>query len=109
MVGWNQKSLWTGLTVLNIILIGKKCQRRGKLSLLELKLREAASTWWKHYQNDREMRGKGKFRNWSKMKDRQKAQFLPQGYEQTLYQRVQNLRQYDKPVKEYTEEFHQLT
>ena len=43
------------------------------------------------------------------MKDRQKTQFLPQGYEQTLYQRVQNLRQYDKPVKEYTQEFHQLT
>ena len=58
MVGWNQKRLWTGLTVLNIILIGKKCQRRGKLSLLELKLREAASTWWKHNQNDREMRVK---------------------------------------------------
>ena len=87
----------------------KEVPEERKVKLVGAKLRGADSTWWKHYQNNRELRGKGKFRDWSKMKDRQKAQFLPQGYEQTLYQRVQNLRQYDKPVKEYTEEFHQLT
>ena len=44
-----------------------------KVKLVGAKLRGAASTWWKHYQNDREMRGKGKIRSWSKMKDKLKA------------------------------------
>ena len=73
-----------------------------KVKFFEAKLRGTATFWWKHYQHDREMRGKGKIRNWSKMKDKLKAQFLPQDYEQTLYQRVQNLWQCDKTVEEYT-------
>ena len=69
----------------------KEVPEERKVKLVGAKLGGAASTWWKHYQNDREMRGKGKIRSWSKMKDKPKAQFLPRDYEQTLYQRVQNL------------------
>ena len=43
------------------------------------------------------------------MKEKLKALFLPQDYEQTLYQRVQNLRQYEKTVKEYAQEFYRLS
>ncbi|KAK2991171.1 hypothetical protein RJ640_015476, partial [Escallonia rubra] len=43
------------------------------------------------------------------MKEKLKAQFLPRDYDQTLYQRVQNLRQHEKTVKEYTQEFHKLS
>ena len=63
-----------------------------KVKLMGAKLRGPASTWCKHYQNDCENRGKGKVRRWDKIKEKLKAQFLPQDYEQTLYQRVQNLR-----------------
>ena len=43
------------------------------------------------------------------MKEKLKAQFFPRDYEQTLYQRVQNLRQREKSVKEYTQEFQRLS
>ncbi|KAF8412801.1 hypothetical protein HHK36_000771 [Tetracentron sinense] len=58
---------------------------------LGAELRGPASTWWKHYQNDREVRGKGKIRRWDKMKEKLKAQFLPRDYEQSLYQKVVDL------------------
>ncbi|KAK2966379.1 hypothetical protein RJ640_021523 [Escallonia rubra] len=80
-----------------------------KVKLVGAKLRGPASTWWKHYQNDRDSRRKAKIQRWDKMKEKLKAQFLPRDYDQTLYQRVQNLRQHEKTVKEYTQEFHKLS
>ncbi|KAK2973809.1 hypothetical protein RJ640_012279 [Escallonia rubra] len=80
-----------------------------KVKLVGAKLRGPASTWWKHYQNDRDSRRKAKIQRWDKMKEKLKAQFLPRDYDQTLYQRVQNLWQHEKTVKEYTQEFHKLS
>lgn len=79
------------------------------MKLVGAKLRAPASTWRKHFQNDREIQGKGKIRRWDKMKEKLKAQFLPRDCEQTSYQRVQNLRQREKIMKEYTREFHRLS
>ena len=87
----------------------KEVPTERKVKLVGAKLRGQASTWWKHYQNDREVRGKRKIRRWDKMKEKLKSQFLPRDYEQTLYQSVQNLRQHLKTVKEYTQEFHRLS
>ncbi|KAH7573435.1 hypothetical protein JRO89_XS03G0148100 [Xanthoceras sorbifolium] len=87
----------------------KEVPQNRKVKLVGAKLRGPASTWWKHYQNDWEIRGKGKVRSWDKMKEKLKAQFLPRDYEEALYQRVQNLWQRDKTVKEYTQEFHRIT
>lgn len=70
------------------------------MKLVGAKLEGPASACWKHYQNDREVRGKGKVRRWAKMKEEPKAQFLPRDYEQTLYQRVKNMRQHEKNVKD---------
>ncbi|KAK2966361.1 hypothetical protein RJ640_021505 [Escallonia rubra] len=80
-----------------------------KVKLVGAKLRGPASAWWKHYQNDRDSRRKAKIQRWDKMKEKLKAQFLPRDYDQTLYQRVQNLWQHEKTVKEYTQEFHKLS
>ena len=57
----------------------KEVPKERKVKLVRAKLRRVTFTWWKHYQNDREMRSKGKKkkRNWSKMKDKLKAQYLP--------------------------------
>ncbi|KAK2993446.1 hypothetical protein RJ640_005140 [Escallonia rubra] len=79
------------------------------VKLVGAKLRGPASTWRKHYQNDRDSRRKANIQRWDKMKEKLKAQFLPRDYDQTLYQRVQNLRQHEKTVKEYTKEFHKLS
>ncbi|GFZ21771.1 hypothetical protein Acr_29g0009330 [Actinidia rufa] len=87
----------------------KEVPTERKVKLVGAKLRGPASTWWRHYQNDREVRAKGKIRRWDKMKEKLKSQFLPRDYEQTLYQSVQNLRQHLKTVKEYTQEFHRLS
>jgi len=37
-----------------------------------------------------------------------KNQFIPIGYELELLKRLQNLRQKDKSMKEYTKEFHKM-
>ena len=87
----------------------KEVPTERKVKLVGAKLRGPASIWWKHYQSDREVRGKRKIRRWDKMKEKLKSQFLPRDYEQTLYQSVQNLRQHLKTVKEYTQEFHWLS
>ncbi|KAK2990469.1 hypothetical protein RJ640_006267 [Escallonia rubra] len=68
---------------------GRKMKRVGP------KLRGPASTWWKHYPNYGDSRRKPKIQRWDKMKEKLKAQFLPRDYNQTLYQRVQNLRQHE--------------
>ncbi|KAK2967260.1 hypothetical protein RJ640_012588 [Escallonia rubra] len=80
-----------------------------RVKLVGAKLGGSASTWWKHYQNDRDSRRKEKIQKWDKMKEKLKAQFLPRDYDQTLYQRVQNLRQREKTLKEYTQEFQKLS
>ncbi|KAK2971902.1 hypothetical protein RJ640_011683 [Escallonia rubra] len=84
-------------------------KRELKVKLVGAKLRGPTSTWWKHYQNDRDSRRKAKIQRWDKMKEKLKAQFLPRDYDQTLYQRVQNLRRHEKTVKEYSQEFHKLS
>ena len=66
----------------------KEVPEERKVKLVGAKLRGPASTWWKHYQNDREVRGKEKVRRWDKMKEKLKAQFWPRDYEETLYQKV---------------------
>lgn len=38
----------------------KEVTKERKVKLLRAKLKGPAPTWWKHYQNDRKMRGNGK-------------------------------------------------
>ncbi|KAF8412741.1 hypothetical protein HHK36_000710 [Tetracentron sinense] len=51
----------------------KEVPEERKVKLVGAKLIGPASTWWKHYQNDREVRGKGNIRRWDKMKEKLKA------------------------------------
>ena len=54
------------------------------------------------------MRGKEKIRTWLKMVNKVKKKFLPTDYQVSLLRKMQNLRQKDMTVKEYTKEFYRL-
>jgi hypothetical protein len=56
---------------------------------------------------NRQRRGKGKFRDWCKMKKKLKEQFFPFKYMQTLYKNLHNLKQFGS-AEEYIETFYPL-
>jgi len=72
------------------------------------KLKEYIAIWWKEVQLDRNRRGIEKITKWDRMVTKLKNQFIPVDYELELLKRLQNLRQKDKSMKEYTEEFHKM-
>ena len=80
--------------------------RKVKITVTRLKGR--ASLWWEHLQTDRQRRGKEKLKTWSNMIKKVKNKFLPADYQVSLLRKMQNLRQKDMTVKEYTKEFYRL-
>ena len=79
-----------------------------KVEIAVTRLKGHASLWWEHLQTDRQRRGKEKMRTWSKMVNKVKKKFFPTNYQVILLRKMQNLRQKDMIVKEYTEEFYRL-
>ena len=72
------------------------------------RLKGHASLWWGHLQTDRQRRGKEKIRTWVKIVSKVKKKFLPVDYQVSLLRKMQNLKQKDMTMKEYTEEFYRL-
>ena len=50
-----------------------------------------------------------KITRWRLMVTKLKAKFIPADYELELFKKLQNLKQKDMTVKDYTEEFYKLT
>ena len=73
-----------------------------------IKLKGHASLWWEHLQIDRKKRGKEKIKTWVKMVNKVKNKFLLADYQVSLLIKIQNLRQKDMTLKEYTEELYRL-
>ena len=86
----------------------KNTPNNRKVKIAVTRLKDHASLWWEHLQIDRKRRGKEKIKTWPKMVNKVKKKFLPTNYHVSLLRKMQNLRQKDMTVKEYTEEFYRL-
>ena len=79
-----------------------------KVKIAVTRLKGHALLWWENLQINRQRRGKEKIRTWPKMVNKVKNKFLPADYQVSLLRKMQNLKQKDMIVKEYTKEFHRL-
>ncbi|KAI0511898.1 hypothetical protein KFK09_012532 [Dendrobium nobile] len=73
------------------------------------RLKGGASAWWQQLLQSRRREGRGAVRNWPRMKQLLRSQYLPTDYEQILYHKYQHCTQGNRSVSEYTEEFHRLS
>lgn len=80
-----------------------------RVRLAQTKLKARVSLWWKELQRDREDEGEIKINRWRLMVTKLKANFIPADYELDLFKKLQNLKQKDLSVEDYTEEFYKLT
>ena len=76
-----------------------------RVRLAQTKLKGHAALWWKELQRDREEEGEMKITRWRLMVTKLKVKFILANYELELFKKLQNLKQKDMTVKDYTEEF----
>ena len=78
---------------------------REKVKLVATKMCKNASIWWKNMKRQRERDGKKKIQTWGKMKKELKRKYLPFNYCQDIYLKIQNFKQRDLSVEEYSAKF----
>ena len=76
-----------------------------RVKFVVTKLKGHATLWWDGVQAEIKRLGKQPNRKWSKMVAKLRGKFFPSDYQQTLFRKMQNLRQMSLIVKEYTVEF----
>lgn len=76
--------------------------------MAQTKLKGHDSLWWKEFQKDGVENGELKITWWRQMVARLNAKFIPRDYELDLFKKLQNLKQRNMTVKEYTEELYKV-
>ncbi|KAH9685159.1 Endonuclease [Citrus sinensis] len=76
--------------------------------LAATRFRGRAAAWWQQTKLTRIRQGKKKIDSWEKFKKHLRGVFLPHNYDKLLYQQIQNLRQGNRSVDDYTTKFHWL-
>ncbi|VFQ90819.1 unnamed protein product [Cuscuta campestris] len=79
-----------------------------KVKLISLKFRGYASTWWANTTTKRGREGKAVVRTLTKMMALLKKKFIPTHYVREKFARLQHLRQGNRSVEEYNQEFEEL-
>lgn len=79
-----------------------------KVKLAAAKFRHYAATRWENACSKRRRQGKPKIRDWEKMKKKLKGKFRPARYVQDNYSRLHKLKQGNRSVEEYAQEFEHL-
>lgn len=70
----------------------RQTTEENKVKVVALKLRKYASTWWANVCTKRERLGKGKVKEWTKMKRLMKEKFLPSYHIQASFSQLHNLK-----------------
>jgi hypothetical protein len=86
----------------------KEVPEEKKVKIITVKLKKHASIWWENLKKNRECEGKRKIKTWEKMRRELTRKFLPVHYYQDNFLQLQNLRQKNLSVEEYTREFEKL-
>lgn len=73
-----------------------------------LKLTKYASTWFESLQAKRESEGKQRLESWSDLKAKMKRKYVPRGHKQSLFMKLNSLRQNNLTVAEYAAELERL-
>ena len=82
--------------------------KRQKVKLVAIKMRKNASFWWENLKRQRQRDDKKKIETWEKMKKELKRKYLPFHYRQDIFLKIQNLKQQNLTVEEYSAEFENL-
>ena len=78
------------------------------MKLVAIKIRKNASFWWENLERQRQRDDKKKIETWEKMKKELKRNYLPFHYRQDIFLKIQNLKQQNLTVEEYSAEFENL-
>eukprot|EP00253_Pinus_taeda_P029162 PITA_29162 len=79
-----------------------------KVRFATTKLKGHAALWWDNVQAERRRSNKPLIKKWNRIIAKMKSKFLPKYYQIALNMQVQNLKQREMTVKEYTEEFYKV-
>ena len=78
------------------------------MKLVAIKMGKNASFLWENLKRQHQRDGKKKIETWENMKKELKMKYLPFHYRQDIFLKIQNLKQLNLTVEEYSAEFENL-